>query len=173
MDALKELTSLVEQYEVLRTNIQMMKKEEEKELKSLVNIGSEVYMQARCPEKKYIYVNVGLGFHVQFTLDEALAFIEKKTKKLQAYCVLRRFQSRDVVLKNADVEKVKEHYFSVGMKGMGESQGNSFIGTTQRTHVIPCLLQRNVPAVIRISIKHTDQTISISFHNDTTLNSRR
>ena len=75
MDALKELTSLVEQYEVLRTNIQMMKKEEEKELKSLVNIGSEVYMQARCPEKKYIYVNVGLGFHVQFTLDEALAFI--------------------------------------------------------------------------------------------------
>ena len=54
MDALKELTSLVEQYEVLRTNIQMMKKEEEKELKSLVNIGSEVYMQARCPEKKYI-----------------------------------------------------------------------------------------------------------------------
>ncbi|KAK8818590.1 hypothetical protein WA538_003903, partial [Blastocystis sp. DL] len=102
MDALKELTSLVEQYEVLRTNIQMMKKEEEKELKSLVNIGSEVYMQAHCPEKKYIYVNVGLGFHVQFTLDEALAFIEKKTKKLQA----------DVVLKNADVEKVKEHYFS-------------------------------------------------------------
>lgn len=140
MDALKELTSLVEQYEILRRNIQMMKKEEEKELKSLVNVGSEVYMQARCPEKKYIYVNVGLGFHVQFTLDEALAFIEKKTKKLQACCVVLWFHSRDVLLKNADVEKVKEHYFSVGVGFVGECTGHSFFGTTQRTHVIVCLL---------------------------------
>lgn len=140
MDALKELTSLVEQYEILRRNIQMMKKEEEKELKSLVNVGSEVYMQARCPEKKYIYVNVGLGFHVQFTLDEALAFIKKKTKKLQACCVVLWFHSRDVLLKNADVEKVKEHYFSVGVGFVGECTGHSFFGTTQRTHVIVCLL---------------------------------
>lgn len=85
MESLKELTSLTEQYDILRTNILLMKKEQEKDLKSLVNIGSEIYVQAKAPERKHIFVNIGLGFHVEFTLDEALAFIEKKTKKLQAY----------------------------------------------------------------------------------------
>ena len=55
---------------------------EDKELKSLVNIGSEVYAQAKAPERKHIFVNIGLGFHVEFTLDEALVYIEKKIKKL-------------------------------------------------------------------------------------------
>jgi prefoldin subunit 5 len=35
------------------------------------------------PDTQYIYVNVGFGFHVQFTLEEALGFIEKKEKHLQ------------------------------------------------------------------------------------------
>lgn len=36
------------------------------------------------PDTKYIYVNVGFGFHVQFTLEEAKTFIEKKEKQLQS-----------------------------------------------------------------------------------------
>lgn len=35
------------------------------------------------PDTKYIYINVGFGFHVQMTLEEALMFIEKKNKQLQ------------------------------------------------------------------------------------------
>lgn len=35
------------------------------------------------PDTRYIYVNVGFGFHVQFTLDEAKAFIVKKEAHLQ------------------------------------------------------------------------------------------
>ena len=37
------------------------------------------------PDTKYIYVNVGFGFHVQFTLDEAKNFIDKKEQQLQRY----------------------------------------------------------------------------------------
>lgn len=59
-----------------------MKREESKELKSLVNVGSEVYMQAKAQDRKYIFINIGLGFHAQFTLDEALVFLEKKLNKL-------------------------------------------------------------------------------------------
>ena len=51
--------------------------------------------------------------------------------------------SRDVLLKNADVEKVKEHYFSVGVDSAGECVGHSFFGTTQRTHVMKCLFQES------------------------------
>jgi prefoldin subunit 5 len=31
----------------------------------------------------FIYVNVGFGFHVQFTLNEAKDFIKKKEEHLQ------------------------------------------------------------------------------------------
>jgi prefoldin subunit 5 len=34
-------------------------------------------------DTKFVYINVGFGFHVQMTLKEALEFIEKKTKQLQ------------------------------------------------------------------------------------------
>ena len=46
MDALKELTSLVEQYEILRRNIQMMKKEEEKESNSRLGTPFRVGLKA-------------------------------------------------------------------------------------------------------------------------------
>ncbi|CAG8582968.1 9448_t:CDS:2 [Acaulospora colombiana] len=36
------------------------------------------------PDTTYIYVNVGFGFHVQLTLEEAVEFIEKKEKMLQS-----------------------------------------------------------------------------------------
>ena len=85
MESLKETASQLEQFDILRTNILLMKKEQDKELKSLVNIGSEVYAQAKAPERKHIFVNIGLGFHVEFTLDEALVYIEKKIKKLEMY----------------------------------------------------------------------------------------
>ena len=85
MESLKETASQLEQYDILRTNIFLMKKEQDKQLKSLVNIGSEVYAQAKTPDRKLIFVNIGLGFHVEFTLDEALAFIDKKIKKLEMY----------------------------------------------------------------------------------------
>lgn len=85
MESLKETASQLEQYDILRTNIFLMKKEQDKQLKSLVNIGSEVYAQAKTPDRKHIFINIGLGFHVEFTLDEALAFIDKKIKKLEMY----------------------------------------------------------------------------------------
>ena len=34
------------------------------------------------PDASYIYVCVGYGFYVQFTLPEALKFIEKKSRQL-------------------------------------------------------------------------------------------
>jgi prefoldin subunit 5 len=36
-------------------------------------------------ESKYVYVNIGYGFHVQLTHDEARTFIQKKEHQLNAY----------------------------------------------------------------------------------------
>ena len=39
----------------------------------------------RSPDARYIYVNVGLGFHPQLTLEEAIAVTHAKEKLLTAY----------------------------------------------------------------------------------------
>ncbi|OAO16181.1 prefoldin chaperone subunit [Blastocystis sp. ATCC 50177/Nand II] len=102
VEQLRELSSSVEQYEVLKTNIEVMKRDSKSSVSSLVNLGSEVYAQAKAQDRNHIFVNIGLGFFVEFTLDEALAFIEKKLAQLHA----------DLVRKNEDVERVKQHYYS-------------------------------------------------------------
>ena len=85
IEMLRETTSLVEQYEVLRANIELMKKETKSTVRSLVNIGSEVFVQARAEDRNHIFINVGLGFHVEFTLDEAITYIDKRLSKLKSY----------------------------------------------------------------------------------------
>lgn len=47
-------------------------------LRTQVDLGCNFYVQAHVPDTSFIYVNVGLGFHLQFTHEEALKFIDKK-----------------------------------------------------------------------------------------------
>ena len=95
---------------MLKTNIEVMKRDSKSSVSSLVNLGSEVYAQAKAQDRNHIFVNIGLGFFVEFTLDEALAFIEKKLAQLHAYV---HVNCSDLVRKNEDVERVKQHYYSV------------------------------------------------------------
>eukprot|EP01092_Planopodium_desertum_P015714 TRINITY_DN8450_c0_g1_i1.p1 TRINITY_DN8450_c0_g1~~TRINITY_DN8450_c0_g1_i1.p1 ORF type:complete len:120 (+),score=0.70 TRINITY_DN8450_c0_g1_i1:45-362(+) len=52
------------------------------ELSTMVDLGANFYVQAKVPKTDRIFINVGLGFHVEFTLDEALKFVEKKEAEL-------------------------------------------------------------------------------------------
>ncbi|KAL3852832.1 hypothetical protein ACJMK2_016447 [Sinanodonta woodiana] len=52
------------------------------ELKTKVDLGCNFYCQANVPDASKIFVRVGFGFYVEFTLEEALRFIEKKTAML-------------------------------------------------------------------------------------------
>ena len=42
-------------------------------------------------DTSHIFVEVGLGFHAQFTLDEALEFIDEKMKHLTEYSISMPF----------------------------------------------------------------------------------
>jgi prefoldin subunit 5 len=55
----------------------------EKDLKTLVDLGGHCYVQAIIPDTEFVFVNCGLGFNLQMTKNEALAFIEKQDKLLQ------------------------------------------------------------------------------------------
>jgi prefoldin alpha subunit len=52
-----------------------------------MNLGCEMYMKARVDDTSHVFVDVGLGFHAEFTLEEALTFLAKKLKALEK-CVV-------------------------------------------------------------------------------------
>nr|GLL34184.1 protein UXT homolog isoform X1 [Ipomoea trifida] len=83
--AIAERDKVFEQQKIfsdLRRNIENLEKNSVTILRSLVNLGSEVYMQAEVPDTRHIIVDVGLGFHVEFTWSEALTYISAREKKL-------------------------------------------------------------------------------------------
>ncbi|XP_059655789.1 uncharacterized protein LOC132302830 isoform X4 [Cornus florida] len=66
----------------LRRNIENMEKNSVTSLRTMVNLGSEVYMQAEVPDTRHIFVDIGLGFHVEFTWSEALNYITAREERL-------------------------------------------------------------------------------------------
>eukprot|EP01028_Stygiella_incarcerata_P008708 TRINITY_DN3883_c0_g1_i1.p1 TRINITY_DN3883_c0_g1~~TRINITY_DN3883_c0_g1_i1.p1 ORF type:complete len:203 (-),score=67.35 TRINITY_DN3883_c0_g1_i1:91-699(-) len=55
---------------------------DKKKLTSMVHLGSEVYVEAKVKDSSEVFVDVGLGFHIAMSHEEALAFIEEKEKIL-------------------------------------------------------------------------------------------
>ena len=49
-------------------------------LKTRVDLGCNFYCQAVVKNHGEIFIDIGLGCFVQFTLDEAVRFIDKRTK---------------------------------------------------------------------------------------------
>lgn len=52
------------------------------ELKTKVDLGCNFYVNAVVEDPTRIYIAIGYGFFLEMTLDEALKFIDKKTKIL-------------------------------------------------------------------------------------------
>ncbi|ORX91811.1 Prefoldin alpha-like protein [Basidiobolus meristosporus CBS 931.73] len=83
LDLRDQVYDKMSDYLKLRSQVETLKDNNVKEMKTMVDLGSNFYAQAKIPDTTYIYVNVGYGFHVQLTLSEALDFIEKKERNLQ------------------------------------------------------------------------------------------
>ncbi|XP_026436466.1 protein UXT homolog isoform X1 [Papaver somniferum] len=72
----------------LRKRVETLEKNAVTSLRTLVNLDSEVYTQADVLDTRHIFVDVGLGFHVEFTWPEALEFISLKEARLAKYVLL-------------------------------------------------------------------------------------
>ncbi|KAG6398871.1 hypothetical protein SASPL_140342 [Salvia splendens] len=66
----------------LRKNIENLKKNTVTSMRTLVNIGAEIYTEAVAPDTRHIFVEVGHGFYVEFTWAEALKYIAEREKLL-------------------------------------------------------------------------------------------
>ncbi|ORE07394.1 Prefoldin alpha-like protein [Rhizopus microsporus var. microsporus] len=83
LDERDHIFNTISEYQKLYSQIELIQENKLKELKTMVDLGSQFYAQAHIPDTTYIYVHAGFGFHVQFTLDEAKTFIKKKEHQLQ------------------------------------------------------------------------------------------
>lgn len=69
----------IAEYLQLKTVIETINQSDPSEtLKTKVDLGCNFYVQAKVPDTSKVFVNVGFGFYVEFTHDEALNFIRKK-----------------------------------------------------------------------------------------------
>ena len=76
----------IAEFLALKNSIETIKRaglREGEPLKTKVDLGCNFYCQAQVPDPGFVFVEVGLGFFVEFTLGEAIAHIEKRTKGLE------------------------------------------------------------------------------------------
>jgi len=100
----EETESEIEEYQALRSNLTtLLKKQQQQqqqqqqlehenhddstkknELESLVDLGHGIaYCRAIVPDPSTVFVHVGMGFHVEFSLDEAVRFIDRRVSYLK------------------------------------------------------------------------------------------
>eukprot|EP00238_Polyblepharides_amylifera_P007343 CAMPEP_0196586248 /NCGR_PEP_ID=MMETSP1081-20130531/53643_1 /TAXON_ID=36882 /ORGANISM="Pyramimonas amylifera, Strain CCMP720" /LENGTH=158 /DNA_ID=CAMNT_0041908063 /DNA_START=14 /DNA_END=490 /DNA_ORIENTATION=- len=77
------LQQQMDAYADLSNNIQTLQEQGQAELTTLVNLGAEVFCQAEVPDTERLFVDIGLGFHVEFTQSEVVAFSKVKIEALK------------------------------------------------------------------------------------------
>ena len=78
-------------YNELRHTIEEMKQQHStlKNIETQLDLGYNFSVQAIIPDANMVFVDVGLGgFHVEFTLDEAIVFIQQKNQLLHQRSVV-------------------------------------------------------------------------------------
>ncbi|KAG9150921.1 hypothetical protein Leryth_003048 [Lithospermum erythrorhizon] len=84
--AIAERDKVFEQQKIfsdLKKNIENLENNSVTSLRTMVNIGSEVYAQADVPDTRRIFVDVGLGFFVEFTWSEAVNYIKTREERIE------------------------------------------------------------------------------------------
>jgi prefoldin alpha subunit len=97
----------IQEYKELRERLDALKKETPNELESIVDLGyKSVFCRAVAKDPRKVFVHVGMGFHVEFNISEAIAFTRKRMSFLED-----DFLSD----KEKKVNEVKDHIASAGV----------------------------------------------------------
>ncbi|VDM32985.1 unnamed protein product [Hydatigera taeniaeformis] len=63
---------------------------------TMVDMGCNFYIKAHIPSLERLYVDVGLGFHVELTRDEALEFVRQRVELLSARAEIFRQKAFEI-----------------------------------------------------------------------------
>lgn len=80
--ALTKINEELVEYMQLEKTIEFMKENKPNGFKTKVDVGSNMFMQAKVEQIEPIIVNVGLNVYLELEIDEALKFLKMKIKIL-------------------------------------------------------------------------------------------
>jgi prefoldin alpha subunit len=93
----KDVQTEISEYDELGNKL----KEISSTLDPLVDLGHEkAYCRAVVGDTEYVFVHVGMGFHVELSLPEATAFTKRRVTFLREHVLRRR---------GIEIEKLKQH----------------------------------------------------------------
>ena len=95
-----EVMTEINDYEDLAKKLEDLMQSNEK-LKPMVDLGHQkVFCRAEVDNTDFVYVHVGMGFHAELSLSEAIAFAGKRVTFLREQVLRRR---------SIECEKVRQH----------------------------------------------------------------
>lgn len=92
-------------------------------ISTIVDIShSTIYCRTNIPNSNIVYINIGFGFHVEFTLSEGIDFINKRVQYLEGHVLKHRVEVAKNIAK--DVENALELLESLGdeLENSGEAK---------------------------------------------------
>ncbi len=98
----------VAEFTQLKSAVDLLKNEAKKGIKShktMVDLGCNFYANARVEDCSTIFIAIGLGFHLEMTLEEASVFIEEKISELLRKAEIMSIQASQI---NARIKVVME-----------------------------------------------------------------
>jgi prefoldin alpha subunit len=117
----EETESEMREYQELQHNLELFKDGKMKDV-TMVDLGHKLmYCQAKITDCKHVFVSIGMGFHAELTIDEALVYIKRRMNFLNREKLSKRVdKARDIA---AHMEKSLEILDSLGdeIKSMGAS----------------------------------------------------
>merc|ERR1712150_311655 len=81
-DKFDETAELLKQVRELRENIRLLLHDSMAELETMVELGCQFYAKALVPDTSKIFIDVGLGFHLEMPLEDAVEFLDRKEEHL-------------------------------------------------------------------------------------------
>ena len=111
VDAKEAIEKDISEYVQLRNRLQRLENQMDniktKPIEALVDlVHGAIYSKAIISNPRSLYVDVGLGFMVEFTLSEALIFIDKRVKYLEEEVLNHRARVAEKIV--SDVENALE-----------------------------------------------------------------
>jgi len=85
LEAREKIYDELSEYAKLREQVQLFAQQPRTKLTTLVNIGAAFYVQANVEDCTKLFVNIGLGFHVQLSPAEVPDFVQRREALLQSH----------------------------------------------------------------------------------------
>ncbi|XP_055684419.1 protein UXT homolog [Lutzomyia longipalpis] len=79
---LQRMNAEISEYHQLKSTIVVIERDLREGFKTQVNVGANVFMKAKVPTTDKILINVGMNHYVEFSLEEALKFVDFRIRVL-------------------------------------------------------------------------------------------